>query len=317
MAQSITTAGIDIAKEKLDLAITGLDRAWTFDNTEVGWKMLAAVLVENPVDRVGVEASGGYEQGVVRYLRRRCVKVLVLQPAQVKAFARVLLRRAKNDQLDAATIAACTAVVEPGAIEPDDRLAKLASNLTFVEQVEDDIVRIKNRLEHTHDKRLRQILLDDIVRLKARKKCEIKAIVGELRQHQDLDRRLELAMSVPGIGLRTAVTLIVRMPELGFITREQAAALAGLAPFDDDSGKRNGKRHIAGGREQVRSALYAAALPAAFRWNPQLVALYQRLTGVAKKDHKPALIACARKLLIFVNTVLTRQQPWTKNNAQT
>jgi len=99
------------------------------------------------------------------------------------------------------------------------------------------------------------------------------------------------------------------MPEIGQITREQAAALAGLAPYDDDSGKQVGVRHIDGGRERLRRALYTAALPASFRWNPQLIALYQRLIA-AGKGHKRALIACARKLLIFVNTVVGRGRPW-------
>jgi transposase len=99
------------------------------------------------------------------------------------------------------------------------------------------------------------------------------------------------------------------MPEIGQLTREQAAALAGLAPYDDDSGKHVGARHIDGGRERLRRALYTAALPASFRWNPQLIALYQRLIA-AGKGHKRALIACARKLLIFVNTVVARGTPW-------
>jgi len=99
------------------------------------------------------------------------------------------------------------------------------------------------------------------------------------------------------------------MPEIGRISREQVAALAGLAPFDDDSGKQHGKRQIKGGRARLRRSLYAAALPAAFRWNTQLIALYRRLTA-AGKEHKTALIACARKLLIYVNTVVERGTPW-------
>ncbi len=105
------------------------------------------------------------------------------------------------------------------------------------------------------------------------------------------------------------------MPELGRIGRAEAAALAGLAPFDDDSGQRHGKRHIAGGRARLRRTHYAAALPAAFRWNPALQALYARLIG-AGKPHKLALIACARKLLIYANTVLSRGSPWTPTPAK-
>src|SRR5258707_1286072 len=129
------------------------------------------------------------------------------------------------------------------------------------------------------------------------------------RQYPDLAERLDLIHSVGGAGLPTAVAILVRMPEIGRLTREQVAALAGLAPYDDDSGEQVGARHIDGGRERLRRALYLAALPASFRWNPQLIALYQRLRA-AGTEHKRALIACARKLLIFVNTVVARGTPW-------
>lgn len=106
------------------------------------------------------------------------------------------------------------------------------------------------------------------------------------------------------------------MPELGHLSREQIAALAGLAPFDDDSGRHKGKRRIAGGRGRVRRSLFAAALPAAFRWNTALIALYRRLVGNGK-THKVALVACARKLLIYANTVVARGTPWIDKPAQT
>jgi transposase len=136
-------------------------------------------------------------------------------------------------------------------------------------------------------------------------------IVEGLRVHNDLARRLDLVLSVPGIGERSALSLIIRMPELGQVSREEAAALAGLAPFDDDSGKHKGQRHIAGGRGRLRRSLYAAALPAAFRWNKALVMLYARLTARGKA-HNAALIACARKLLVYANTVVQRGTPWTE-----
>ena len=142
-----------------------------------------------------------------------------------------------------------------------------------------------------------------------RERAELKALVAAIRKHPDLAERLDLIYSVDGIGLPTAVAILVRMPEIGQITREQAAALAGLAPYDDDSGNHVGVRHIEGGRKRLRRALYTAALPASFRWNPQLITLYKRLIA-AGKGHKRALVACARKLLIFVNTVVARGTPW-------
>lgn len=312
MTQTITaTAGIDTSKAKLDIAVHGRMERWQVDNTFSGWRRLAVDLVKAGVARIGIEATGGYERGVVGHLREKGFTVLVLQPIQVRAYARVHLRRAKNDALDAVIIAACTATLDQPKIAPDERLAELAGHLTFVEQIEEDIARLKTRLEHIDDPRRRRLVIADIARLKARRSAELLRIVGELRAHGDLARRLDLVLSVPGIGERTALALIIRMPELGRISREEAAALAGLAPFDNDSGTHKGQRHIAGGRGRLRRSLFAAALPAAFRWNKALVVLYARLIARGKA-HNAVLIACARKLLIYANTVVQRGTPWTE-----
>jgi transposase len=308
------TAGIDTAKHKLDVAVHEGSARWQVENSLPGWRSLAAKLSAAGVARVGIEASGGYEGGVVRHLRVRGFIVLVLQPIQVRAYARLRLRRAKNDALDAVLIAACAAAVAQPRAEPDPRLADLAAHLTFVEQIEEDTVRLKTRLEHIEDKRLRRIALADIVRLKARRAAELQRIAKQLRRHDDLARRLDLVLSIPGIGERTALALVIRMPELGRVSREEAAALAGLAPFDNDSGQHKGQRHIAGGRGRLRRSLFAAALPAAFRWNKALIALYARLMARGKA-HNAALIACARKLLIYANTVVQRGTPWTEKPA--
>jgi transposase len=311
---NITTAGIDTSKLKLDIAVHGRTERWQVANALPGWRALVANLAKAGVTRVGIEATGGYERGVVEHLRAAGLTVLVLQPMQVKAFGRVHLRRAKNDALDAVLIAACTATLDQPRIAPDPRLAELAGYLTFLEQLEEDIARFKTRLEHVDEPGLRNLVNSDIKRLKARKAAQIRDIAKRLRAHDDLAERLDLVLSVPGIGERTALALIVRMPELGRISREEAAALAGLAPFDDDSGKYKGQRHIAGGRGRLRRSLFAASLPAAFRWNKALIDLYARL--IAKgKTHNAALVACARKLLIYANTVVQRGTPWTEQAA--
>ena len=310
MTQTSTkTAGIDTSKGKLDVAVHGWTRAWQVTNALAGWRILAARLAEAGVGRVGIEATGGYERGVVGHLRAAGFTVLILQPVQVKAFGRVHLRRAKNDVLDAVLIAACAAALDQDRITPDLRLAELAEHLTFVEQTEEDIKRCKTRLEHIEERSLRRLVLADIARLKTRRLAQIRFIARQLRSHPDLATRLDLVLSIPGIGERTALALLIRMPELGQVSREQAAALAGLAPFDNDSGQRKGQRHIAGGRSRLRRSLFAAALPAAFRWNKALMALYARLIG-AGKAHNAALVACARKLLIYANTVVQRGTPW-------
>ena len=315
MTKISTTAGIDTSKAKLDIAICGRTEHWQVENTPAGWRRLAADFAKQGVTRIGIEATGGYEHGVVKHLRSRELVVIVLQPIQVRAYACLHLRRAKNDAIDAALIAACAAAVEPKAA-PDERLAELASNLTFIEQIEEDIARLKVRLEHVHDPRLRRIVTADVKRLKARRAAELGRIAKTLRASEDLDRRLDLVLSVPGIGERTALAIIIRMPELGRVSREEAAALAGLAPFDADSGTHKGQRRIAGGRRRLRRSLFAAALPAAFRWNKALVLLYRRLAA-AGKPHDLALVACARKLIIYANTVVQRGTPWTEKPATT
>jgi transposase len=311
---NITTAGIDTSKAKLDIAVHDRTERWQVGNTLSGWRTLVANLAKAGVTRVGIEATGGYERGVVEHLRAANFTVLVLQPMQVKAFGRVHLRRAKNDALDAVLIAACAAVLDQPRIAPDPRLAELAGYLTFLEQLEEDIARFKTRLEHTEESELRRLVNSDIKQLKERKVEQIRNLARRLRAHDDLAKRLELVLSIPGIGERTALALLIRMPELGRISREEAAALAGLAPFDHDSGKYKGQRHIAGGRGRLRRSLFAAALPAAFRWNKALIDLYGRL--IAKgKAHDAALIACARKLLIYANTVVQRGTPWIEKAA--
>jgi len=307
---SMVCAGIDTGKRQLDVALAGAAERLQVDNTEEGHAALSAWLRQRRTKRVGIEASGGYEQAVVARLRRDGFVVIVFQPAQVRAYARFRLQRAKNDRIDAALIADCTAAATKIHAPPDPRLAPLAQHLTMIEQLTDDIVCLKTRRESCRDQRIRQIWRAEIARLKARLKNELEGLAAAVRQHRDLAWRLDLIASVDGVGLRTALAILLRMPEIGRVSREQATALAGLAPYDDDSADRIGQRHIDGGRERLRKALYSAALAAAFHWNPQLIAVYKRLIA-AGKPHKLALIACARKLLIFVNTVVARDTPWT------
>jgi len=310
MAKRITIcAGIDTGKRKLDAALDGNSERLQVENTAEGHKTLMAWLRRHKVKRVGIEASGGYEQAVIAALRRKRFVVVVFQPAQVRAYAKYRGQRAKNDRIDAALIAACTAAVKQTHPAPDARLAPFAEHLTMIDQIGEDIARLKNRLETCRDQRHRQLWHEEIARLVKRERIERKALVAAIRKYPDLAERLELIHSVSGAGLPTAIAVLVRMPEIGQISREQAAALAGLAPYDDDSGDQIGTRHIEGGRQRLRRALYAAALPASFRWNPQLIALYQRLIA-AGKEHKRALIACARKLLVFINAVVARRTPW-------
>lgn len=307
---STAVGGIDIGKAFLDLAAVPSGQHCRVSNDEAGWSSAMAWLAAAGVQRVGVEASGGYERGVVKALRQQGVVVILHQPVEVRLFARLNRQRAKNDRLDAQLIAAFTARQERSVPAPDSAVQGLADHLVFIDQIGEDIARLKTRLEHSHEPRIVALIKADIAALKQRQRTERALLEAEVRQQPHLDRRLDLLLSIPGIGMPTALALLIGMPELGRIGREQAAALIGLAPFDRDSGQHKGHRHIAGGRARPRSAVYAASLPAAYRWNSQLMALYARLTA-AGKPHKVALVACARKLVIFANAVLIKNQPWT------
>src|SRR4051795_8850832 len=243
MAKHITIcAGTDTGKRKLDVAIEGRGEQLQVENTPEGHEVLLAWLRQHRVKRVGIEASGGYEQPVVAELRRKRFVVVVFQPAQVRAYAKFHLQRAKNDKIDAALIAVCTAAVREIHAAPDPRLVPFAEQLTMIDQIGEDIARLKNRIESCRNVGINKLWHEDIARLGQREKTALKPLVPWIRKHPDLAKRLALINSVDGIGLPTAVAILVRLPEIGQITREQAVALAGLAPYDDDSGDQAGVR---------------------------------------------------------------------------
>jgi len=316
MANTTTTvAGIDTGKYKLDIALLHGQAGLQVDNTKQGHKQLMAWLQHHNVKRIGIEPSGGYERTVIRYLRGEGLTVVLLNAAKVRAYAKFIGQHAKNDKLDAALIAECTHLAKD-TDAPDPRLEKLQETMTFLEQIEQDMARAKTRREGFTDPQLLDRLKVESKRLNAQRTALIKHLKAELRKHKDLGHRLDLVLSIDGIGERTALALVIRMPELGALSREQAAALAGLAPYDKDRGTLKAKRQIAGGRAKLRKSLYAAALPAANFWNKELKQLYKRLKK-AGKPHKVALVAVARKLLIFANAVVAKQTMWTKERPKT
>src|SRR5712671_2912061 len=173
-------AGIDTGKRKLDVAIDGSLEQLPVDNTPEGYQVLSDWLRRHRVKRIGIEASGGYEQAVVAELRRKRFVVVVFQPAQVRAYAKFHLQRAKNDKIDAALIAACTAAAKKIHAPPDPRLAPFSEQLTMIEQIGEDIARLKNRLESCRNPRFQQIWKEDIARLAKRERIEFKALVAAI-----------------------------------------------------------------------------------------------------------------------------------------
>jgi transposase len=308
IVETSRAAGIDIGKDWLDVALADSEVALRQPNCAEGHVAIIALLRKHGICRVGMEATGGYERQLLVRLSEAGFETVLFQPRQVRAYATFRLNRAKNDRIDARLIASCTAAAAPPKAW-DARLLPLAEHLTVIEQIEEDLARARVRREHLTEPRLIALQAAEIARLKSLRKAELERLEGDVLAHPDLARRFQLLISIDGIGARTALALIIRMPELGSLSREEAAALLGVAPYVRESGRHKSERHVAGGRARPRKSLYAAAQAASLRWNRELVAHYDRLIK-AGKPHRLAVVACTRKLIIFANTVLARDTPW-------
>jgi len=301
-------AGIDAAKSKLDVAVHGLGDELCVSNDQAGFAPLLAWLTERNVGRVGIEASGGYERAAVVFLRQHGLEVIVHQPAEVRAFARFKRIKAKNDRIDAAVIAAATAQVDTVRAANDPELLDLCERLTAYEQAAEVAVQFKTFLEHVTLADLKLQYREHLRSQQAWKKSLAQDLVRRIRASPSLCPRFELLTSLDGVGDIVAASLVLRMPELGAMERGQAASLLGVAPFDRDSGKTSGQRHIFGGRSRVRRMVYLAALVAK-RIDPGLKAFAERLKAEGKKP-KVIIVAVMRKLIEAANLILKRGTPW-------
>jgi transposase len=310
---TMAVAGVDVGKRKLDAAVHGQSELTLVANDAVGIRQLITWLRERSVERVGMEATGGYERELRLALVAAGFEVVVHQPIEIKLFAKLKRWKAKNDRLDARLIAAASAQVDAVRAAQDPRLVELAERLTAYEQITHQAAQLKNLLE--------SLRLADLVRMTRaqirsleRMKAKLKAdIILRIKAEADLLNRFKLVLSIPGFGPITAASAVIRMPELGSMQRGQAAALLGVAPFDRDSAQFTGVRFIAGGRRRPRRMLYMAAL-AARKHDPGFRAFADRLVARGKKK-KVALVAVMRKLIEAANLVLARGQPWTKSMA--
>ena len=310
---STKAAGVDVGKRWLDAAVHGGEGELRVANDAAGHVELIDWLKSRGVARVGMEASGGYERGLRAALEAASFEVVVHQPLEVRLYARLKRRRAKNDRLDAALIAAATAQVEAVKAASDPRLQDLAERLTAYEQITDQIVQLKTFLESVRLKDVAAQIRRQIASLERLKAKLAADLLARIKAHPDLLARLRLLTSLPGVGPIVAATLVVRMPELGSMRRGQAASLVGAAPFDRESGQWRGQRFITGGRARPRRMLYLAAL-AARRCDPALKAFAERLIANGKPA-KLAIVAVMRKLIEAANLVLSRGQPWLRQPA--
>ncbi len=303
-------AGVDVGKGWLDAAVHGRDDEVRVANTAVGILELMSWLAARDVGRVGMEATGGYEKDLRAAGDAAGLEVVVHQPLEVRLYGKLKRRRAKNDRQDAQLIAAATAQVDAVRAAQDPRLQELAERLTAYEQVTDQAAEMKTFLETVRLKDVAALIRSQIRALERAKAKLAADLMARVRGQPDLLERLRLLISLPGVGPIVALSLLIRMPELGAMKRGQAASLIGVAPFDRDSGQLKGMRFIAGGRARPRRMLYLAAL-AARRCDPALKAFAERLVARGKPA-KLAIVAVMRKLVEAANLVLTRQQPWLK-----
>jgi transposase len=309
MARIVCFVGIDVSKLWLDVYRHPDGRRGRFGNDVAGWDALTDWLADVPVVRIGMEASGGYERDVAGRLAAAGFAVRVLDPARVRYYARALGRRAKNDRIDARSIAEFTAHDDrPGKVldKARDRLVEL---LNLREALSDNRARLTALAEHLRDKSFVRSTTLHLAKLDRDIKRLERHLADEIATNEAFAPLARLLRSAKGVGPILAATLIARLPELGTLHRRHIASLVGVAPFDDDTGQTKGKRVIKGGRARVRQVLYMAAMVAATSRNPRLKAFYRHLRE-AGKPPKVALVACMRKLLTILNAMVASGQPW-------
>ncbi len=316
--QSMSTraifVGIDVSKAHLDVAVRPDEIEWRSPNTDAGAREAANKLKDLDPDLVVLEATGGMEIPAASALAVLGVPIAVVNPRQVRDFAKSTGRLAKTDALDARVLAHFAEAVRPEPRPlPDEQARQLSALLSRRRQISEMLTAERNRLQSA----------DSTVR--RRLKVHIRWLERELSDiDDDLNRAIkespvwrvkdDILKSVPGIGPVVSFTLLSELPELGRINRKQIAALAGVAPFNRDSGTMAGRRTVWGGRSRVRAALYMAALVAS-RYNPVIRDFYLRLCA-AGKPKKVALTACMRKLLLILNSMVKNNVRWNASAAE-
>jgi transposase len=299
--------GIDVSKEALDVSLMPSEDSFQVTNDERGIEQLATRL--EGMDLVVMEATGGYETAAATALVAAGLRVAVVNPRQVRDFAKATGRLAKTDRIDAAVIAAFGVAVEPHLLQiPDEDARELKALLVRRSQLVAMRVQEGNRLGLVQGAMRKGIKKHIDWLEKEIDKLDIDLTAG-LRSSPAWRAKDELLRSLKGIGPLTSGTLLVALPELGCLDRRAIAALVGLAPFNCDSGKMRGRRTIYGGRSRVRTLLYMAAT-SAVRSNPAIRAFYERLKSRGK-PHKVAMVACMRKMLTILNAMLRDGTPWT------
>lgn len=307
--------GIDVSKAQLDIAVRPSAEREVISNDEAGIKTLVERMGELRPVLIVLEASGGLERKVTRALASAELPVVVVNPRQVRDFAKATGRLAKTDRIDAAVLALFGEAVRPALRRlPDEVLLELRALIARRRQITEMIVAERNRLSGA-SKAVRKRIDAHIGWLEAEIDRADKDLDQSIGQSPIWQENQDLLKSVPGVGPVISRTLLAELPELGQLNRKQIAALVGVAPLNRDSGTLKGRRTIWGGRAAVRAALYMAALVASRR-NSVIQAFYKRLRHAGKAP-KVALVACMRKLLTILNAMIKHKTRWSEIILQT
>lgn len=308
--------GIDVSKAMLDIFNSNDSSYHQYDNSAEGVKKLIADIkkIKNVELLITLEATGGYEKLAARTLVEKGFHVTVINPRIIRSFAKACGKLAKTDKIDAKIIANYTETMQPESrLVYNENQANISELSTRRSQIIAMIVAEKNRLD-----KVSSTIRKSILRIIKLLEKELEEIDSQLKKSVQSDETFEhkhtLLTSVKGIGVKTATALIAYLPELGMLEDRKITALAGLAPFNCDSGKMRGKRMIWGGRSSVRTSLYMATMTAV-RSNDAIKTFYQRLVS-AGKPKMVALTACMRKLIIIMNAMIRNNEPWQPNYAR-
>lgn len=303
------TIGIDISKDRLDAFWHSHDVARSLPNTPEGFTQLCAWLGEDDRALVVFEATGAYHRGLERYLSLAGRPFIKVNPKQARRFAQAIGRLAKTDSVDAKMLARMGVVLDlnPQGVEGED-VHDLRELLTARRALVKDQITAKTRLATATNRLIREQLCRRIYDIDTDIKALDEVIAQIAKQRGTLDERIRRLMTIPGIGRLTATTMLIDMPELGHLDSKKIAALAGLAPMTQQSGKWQGKERIIGGRASLRRAIYMPAL-VAIRFNHDLRDKYQRLVN-AGKAKKVAITAVMRRMVVLANTLLKEGRDW-------
>jgi transposase len=309
-----TYVGVDISKGYFDLHMLPEGKDDRFENNTEGIRQCTRTLREARAKLIVMEATGGYEVALATELHLAGLAVAVVNPRQIRDFARAVGQIAKTDKIDARIIARFASTVEPPAREVLEAKARqLKALLARREQLVGMHVAESNRLEHAHEKPILRSI-QALLKTLERQIAQVEAQIAEhISQDPQLQRKADIVDSAPGIASTTAFMLVTQLPELGLLNRRRIAALVGVAPINRDSGTFKGKRMTGGGRRRIRTALYMPTL-AAIRHNPVIRQFYNRLLAKGKTK-MTAVIAAMRKLLTILNTLVSKNQCWNPNIA--